>query len=113
MIGQNEVQVGSASPLEKLALALQQETGGKHKKAIDFEEAYPTLAQHLSRKVPVRVVLAKFNAAYGHGLHPPAFRKLLEAERKRREDTGAIVKCVTCGQPLAPINDTDEKEGEV
>lgn len=112
MIGHDEAQAAGVSPLAKLALALQAETAGKQQKVIDFEEAYPTLEQHLKRKVPVRVVLAKFNAAYGHGLHPPAFRKLLEAERKRREETGTVVTCVACNQLLVPANDVDDQEDE-
>jgi hypothetical protein len=94
-----------ASPLETLALSLQEETVGTQKKAADFEEAYPTLEQHLKRKVPLKVVLAKFNVAYGHGLHPPAFRKLLESERKRRMESGHAVTCSACGQALASPSD--------
>lgn len=88
------------SSLEKLMLALQEETTSKQQRQIDFEEAYPALEHHLSRKVPVKVVLAKFNAVYGYGIHPPAFRKLLEAERKRRADAGKEAVCTGCGQAL-------------
>ena len=98
-------QTDGVSPLEKLALSLQEEAVGKHKKSADFEEAYPTLEQHLKRKVPLKVVLAKFNVAYGHGLHPPAFRKLLEAERKRRAESGNAVACRACGQSLVSVNE--------
>ena len=73
---------------------------GKHKKDADFAEAYPTMEQHLARKVPQKVVLEKFNTAYGHTLHPPAFRKLLDEERKRREENGEVVACPACGQQL-------------
>lgn len=73
---------------------------GKHKKGADFAEAYPTMEQHLARKVPQKVVLEKFNTAYGHTLHPPGFRKMLDEERKRREGSGEVVACSACGQQL-------------
>ncbi|OOG51257.1 hypothetical protein [Rhodanobacter sp. C01] len=73
---------------------------GKHKKDADFAEAYPTMEQHLARKVPQKVVLEKFNTAYGHTLHPLGFRKMLDEERKRRDGCGEVVACSACGQPL-------------
>lgn len=88
---------------------------GKHKKDADFAEAYPTIEQHLARKVPQKVVLEKFNAAYGHTFHPPGFRKMLEAERKRRAEAGDLVACTLCGQHLSAaikvidsVGDTEE-----
>lgn len=118
MSNHDAAQVG-ASPLEKLMQSLQEETTGRQQRRNDFEEAYPTLVQHLARKVPLKVVLATFNAAYGHSLHPPAFRKLLEAERKRRSEAGLHVVCTTCGQArgpsgdFAPRDDMDHEEGGV
>lgn len=90
------------NPLKSLEQALQQETViGKKKKDTDFMEAYPLLEQYLASKVPQRVVLDKFNAAYGHMMHPPRFRKLLLDERKRRAEAGDLVVCSACGQKLA------------
>lgn len=111
MIGREDVSMGGASALEKLSLALQGEATGRQKRATDFEEAYPTLEQHLVRKVPLKVVLEKFNAAYGYSLHPPAFRKLLEAERNRRAENGTEATCANCGQPLVWISDATQSHG--
>jgi hypothetical protein len=110
----NEVIAGAASPLNKLELALQQELarGGKKKDA-DFKEAYPVIEQHLARKVSQKVLLDKFNAAYGHKLHPPRFRKMLEAERKRRSENGEDATCLTCGQQLPKVNaDSDDTSSD-
>lgn len=89
---------------------------GKHKKDADFAEAYPTIEQHLARKVPQKVVLEKFNTAYGHTLYPPGFRKLLDEERKRREESDEVVTCPACGQQLPAaikvvenVDDTEEQ----
>ena len=52
----SETVAGSPSPLKKLELALQNEqVGTKHKKDPDIAEAFPTIEQHLVRKVPVKV----------------------------------------------------------
>ncbi len=84
---------------------------GKHKKKADFAEAYPTMEQHLARKVPQKVVLEKFNAAYGHTLHPPGFRKMLEAERKYRAEAGDLVTCTLCGHQLSAVVKVEENMG--
>lgn len=95
--------------LKKLELALQQEVAsGKNKKEADFKEAYPLLEQHLSNKGSQKVALEKFNAAYGYTLHPPRFRKLLDAERKRRAESGDVAVCPECGQPLVSATDVAE-----
>ena len=73
---------------------------GKHQKNADFTEAYPTMEQYMAHKVPQKVVLQKFNETYGHTLHPPGFRKMLDEERKRREENGEVVACPACGQKL-------------
>jgi hypothetical protein len=97
-------EVLAGSPLKKLEVALQQElAGGKSKKDADFKEAYPLIEQHLARKVSQKVLLDKFNAAYGHKLHPPRFRMMLEAERRRRAESGEHAMCATCGQKLHAI----------
>ena len=100
---------GSPSPLKKLELALQSELiGNKHKKESDMTEAFPVIEQHLVRKVPVKVALEMFNVAYGHKIHPPRFRKMLEDERKRRAELGDVVACSACGQELmAAITEKD------
>jgi hypothetical protein len=41
-----------------------------------------------------------FGAAYGHVIHAPRFRQMLEAERKRRAEVGDLVACAECGQQL-------------
>ena len=103
----SEVIAGAGSPLKKLELALQQEVaGGKNKKDADFREAYPLIEQHLASKVSQKVLLGKFNAAYGHKLHPPRFRKMLEAERKRRSENGDDAMCSACGQQLHTVDET-------
>ncbi|MGS1120363.1 hypothetical protein [Rhodanobacter sp. UC4436_H3] len=96
-----EVGAGNTSPLEKLEQALQKKAvGGKQKKEADFAEAYPVMEQHLGRKVPVKVVMEMFGEAYGYVIHPPRFRQMLEAERKRRAEAGDWVTCAGCGQRL-------------
>ena len=94
----SEVITGASTPFEKLELALQNETtGGRNKKYADFKEAYPLIEQHLARKVTQTALLKKFNGAYGHKLYPLQFRKMLEAERTQRHETGDDATCPTCG----------------
>lgn len=96
-----EAMAGYISPLKKLEQALQEEAvGGKRKKEADFAEAYPVIEQHLARKVPVKVVIETFGNAYGYVIHAPRFRKMLEAERKRRYECGDLVTCASCNQLL-------------
>jgi len=97
----NEDLAGTHTPLKKLELGLRQAAvRGKSKKDADFREAYPLLEQHLANKVPQRVVLDTFSAAYGYTLHPPRFRKMLLDERNRRAEAGDVVVCTACGHPL-------------
>ena len=102
------------NPLKKLALALPSEVvSGKGKKEADFKEAYELLEQNLTLGVSQKAVLAQFNAAYGHTVHPPRFRKMLEEERSRRAESGDVVTCPGCGQPLesavcAVVNQEEE-----
>ena len=92
---------GSNNPLKAMELALQKaEASGKNKKEADFKEAYPLIEQNLAKKIPFKIVLETFNTAYGYTLHPPRFRKLLLDERKRREEDGNVLHCITCGQAL-------------
>lgn len=107
----NDAIAGHHSPLKKLEMALQHEAvGSKHKKDADFIEAYPIIEQHLACKVSQKVVLAKFNAAYGHAIHPPRFRTMLEAERKRRSENGEGVMCPACGQQLHRVDEVDSSD---
>lgn len=94
-------EIDNASRLMKFTKSLEQAApSGKHQKQTDFAEAYPTMEQHLAHKMSQKVMLEKFNETYGHTLHPPAFRKMLDEERKRRSGSGEVVACPTCGQQL-------------
>lgn len=112
----NEVLAGAVSPLKRLELALQQEvTSGRNKKEGDFKEAYPLIEQHLARRVSQKSLLDKFSAAYDHKLHPPRFRMMLEAERKRRSESGENAICTACGQRLHTVGevvDDDSSDAE-
>lgn len=100
------------SPLKILELALQEAAaGGKNKKQADFNEAYPLIEQHLAKKVPFKVVLEQFNAAYGHKVHPPRFRKMLMDERNRRSMTGEVMVCSACGQQLISTQTEQKSNG--
>ena len=91
--------------------------GGKHQKEADFAEAYPFIEQHLSRKVPLKVVMETFGKAYGYVVHAPRFRNLLQAQRMCHGESGDVVACVSCGQQLptsvlAPQNAVNGQEHE-
>lgn len=102
----------SASPLSVFGQSLEAVAiSGKHQKQADFAEAYPTIEQHLARKVSQKLLLTKFNEAYGHTLHPPGFRKLLEEERKRRGEAGDLATCNSCGQQLPAATMSAESVG--
>lgn len=111
-----ESNVADKESLQKFQQLLNKEIAkGKSKKEADFRQAYPVIEQHLANKVPQRVVIEKFNEAYGYTLHPPAFRKLLIDERNRRSITGDVLTCTTCGQQLISgekmIDDLNDMEG--
>lgn len=108
----NETEMAEVNAkLERLKNLLQDELCiGKSKKEMDFRDAYPILEEHLNNKISQRIVLEKFNAAYGHKLHPPGFRKLLNQERKRREETGDTLICRTCGQKVDVCDREDQHE---
>ncbi|HEL3236775.1 TPA: hypothetical protein ACXIGC_001170 [Stenotrophomonas maltophilia] len=94
----NSALLGNKSSLEKLKLFLEEEVkSSKNQKVIDFAEAYPVIEQHLIASIPQKLMLEKFNAAYGHKMHAPQFRKLLEAERARRNESGEVIACSLCG----------------
>lgn len=97
---------GECSPLEKLMLSLDQDLkGGKSKLEIDFKQAYPVFEQHLVRKIRKRMLMERFNTAYGHELNLIQFRKLLNSERERRSEAGEVMLCETCGQSLVCVKD--------
>ena len=103
----------SASPLSVFGLSLDAVAiTGNHKKKADFVEAHPTIEQYLARKVSQKALLSKFNEAYGHTLHPPAFRKLLEEQRKRRAEAGDVVTCTLCGHQLPAAIEVAENAGD-
>lgn len=86
---------------EQLDLALQAASlGTKQKKHADFSNAYAIIELHLSRSLPKGQVMKLFNDTYNHNLHPPQFRKMLDAERMRRAIAGDTAACPACGQPL-------------
>lgn len=110
----NETMTEAISPLKNLELALQNKlVGSNHKKDADIAEAFPTIEQHLMRKIPVKVALEMFNLVYGHKIHPPRFRKMLEDERKRRADCGEVVVCPACGQRLTGTVAAEEAVNEM
>lgn len=110
----NETHAFSGNALRKMDLALQQvAASGKNKKEADFREAYPLIEQSIAKKVPFKVVLETFNAAYGYTLHAPHFRKLLLDERNRRVEAGDVVVCVTCGQKLASSKQVTERVNDM
>lgn len=93
---------GDKSAIEKLKLSLEEEAKDtKSKKITDFAEAYPVIEQHLNAGVSKKVVLEKFNAAFGQKIYGPQFRKMLESERERRNENGEVIVCLVCGSPLA------------
>lgn len=107
----NNALAGTESPLKKLEYALQRELAESgNKRDADFKEAFPLIEQYLACKVPQKALLDKFNAAYQHKLHPPGFRKMLDAERKRRAETGEHAACTACGQPLRALEEAAESD---
>lgn len=95
------------TPLDAFKRALNlAPTTGHEKKRTDFAEAYPEIEVHLARNVAQKVVTDLFNKAYGHRLHAPGFRKMLEDERNRRKTHGECVKCSSCGTTL-PVQTED------
>jgi hypothetical protein len=96
--------------LEKLRASLDVlKSGGANKRLHDFREAYPLIEQHLAGGVSQKALLEQFNAAYGYTLHPPQFRKLMDAERRLRQECGRPIACANCGQPLSgsPLQEVD------
>lgn len=65
-----------------------------------FDEAYDEIEQRLAAKVPQKGILTAFNKAYGLKVSPAGFRQLLEVERERRQLSGEMPLCRSCGRPL-------------
>lgn len=81
------------SSLNKFKLALQSvEPSKRQRREEALIEAYDTIQQHAQRKVPWKVIVAKFNEAYGLSMHPARLRKEFEEERKRREDVYGVAE---------------------
>jgi len=107
----SEALAGATTRLEKLELALNQElTGGKSKLEADFREAYPVLEQFLAQRMRKRAVMERFNAAYGYELVLAQFRKVLNAERSRRSESGDVLACSACNRSFTEPNHADEVE---
>ncbi|WP_164274012.1 hypothetical protein [Stenotrophomonas sp. B1-1] len=106
--------LGSAhSPLDRLTRALAEDlTSGKSKLEVDFREAYPVLEQHLTQRMRKRLAMERFNTAYSHKLNQAQFRKLLNAERERRKETGDVLTCTACGRPHGDHDPSDQGEIE-
>lgn len=101
------------SPLERLEMALAEAvTDGKNKIELDFREAYPVLERHLGQKMRKRAVMERFNAAYKHELNLAQFRKLLNAERERRNESGEVLACSGCGRPIHDSAAADQEASE-
>lgn len=104
---------GINSPLDRLQRALAQDLNlGKSKLEMDFREAYPVLEQHLIQRMRKRLVMERFNAAYSYKLTQVQFRKLLNAERERRKETGDVVVCSGCGRSVHEPAAVDQGESE-
>lgn len=109
-----ENNLADSTPLKKFELSLSKVIAkGKSKKEADFREAYNAIEQNLAKGVPQRVVIEKFNEAYGCTLHPPAFRKLLLEERKRYAESGEVIICNACGQKLVRDDCETSQETDV
>ncbi|HEL3840446.1 TPA: hypothetical protein UMY98_000313 [Stenotrophomonas maltophilia] len=113
MISLSDALAGIHTPLDRLQHALSQDLSvGKSKLEMDFREAYPVLEQHLIQRMRKRLVMERFNAAYSYKLNQAQFRKLLNAERERRNETGDVVVCTGCGRPVHETVATGQGEAE-
>jgi len=110
----NESSAEEPRGLEKLRASLEVlRSGCANKRLHDFREAYPLVEQHLAGGLSQKALLENFNACYGYTLHPPQFRKMLEGERRLREERGESIACASCGQSLSrsPTKEVDCVEG--
>lgn len=111
MNAMHEALADATTPLKMFEAALNQKsTVGKGKLAVDFGEAYPLLEQYIAKRTRKRVLMDEFNAAYGHDVKLPQFRKLLNAERQRRAACGDVAVCSACGAELCTGKADDDSE---
>ncbi|HGM5526229.1 hypothetical protein [Stenotrophomonas maltophilia] len=104
---------GIRTPLDRLQHALAQDLSlGKSKLEMDFRQAYPVLEQHLMQRMRKRLAMERFNAAYSYELSLAQFRKLLNAERERRQEIGEVVACSGCGRPVQEPAAADQGASE-
>jgi len=104
---------GAHSPLDRLTRALAEDLSqGKSKLETDFREAYLVLEQHLTQRMRKQLAMERFNTAYNYKLNQAQFRKLLNAERERRKETGDVLICTACGRPLEGQDPTEQGESE-
>lgn len=112
MNAMHEALAEATTPLYRFEAALnQQSILGKGKLIVDFADAYPLLEQYIARRTRKRVLLDEFNAAFGHDVKIPQFRKLLNAERQRRSACGDVAVCSACGTELRTSKADDDSEG--
>lgn len=107
MSSSNNVSAETLSPLERLQTALTQaSSSGKSRLEQDFRQAYPLLEQHIARKMRKKLLMEQFNLAFKHEVSLVQFRKLLSAERARRNAEDDALTCSACGRPLCPSVDS-------
>lgn len=75
----------------------------QRQKAALFRSLYPAIESALARDVPQKTVLAQLKTELPLSLG--GFRALLEAERKRRAESGEVLCCDHCGGVLPVSND--------
>ena len=69
-----------------------------------FRNLYPRLEAHLSKGVPLKDVLAAFNELAQAKVCARTFNDMLAQERADRDRGGNPIRCLACGNPLAPID---------
>lgn len=68
-----------------------------------FRNLYPAIQQAWKRKVPRKRILELLNAS-GMKISMGGYLALLKAEEKRREESGEILCCETCGAALPSMS---------
>ncbi|MFV8624997.1 hypothetical protein ACI2UN_08765 [Ralstonia nicotianae] len=77
--------------------------GKQQQKTALFRRLYPAIESALAREVPQKVVVAQLSEELP--LSMGGFRALLEAERKRRAESGEPLCCDHCGGVLPVSSD--------
>lgn len=93
----NAANAGDVQDLIKQLDALQ--PGKQQQKSLLFLELYPGIERALARKVPQKTVIRELEKM-GLSLSMGGFRSWLEAERKRRCESGESVRCQHCDSIL-------------